>query len=182
MKKEFKGFVCGVLATAIVGLGVASASGVWDNISVLRNDISVVANGNEVDADNFLYQDTTYLPLRAVSTALGENVEYDETTNTAYIGERKDTTMIKSKHTPPDEPLIWGFIDEKDGIYYISPGYIEEVVGVNYMREHTNYSEIYNGTATQLIINGKAWDLVKIDDYLDIPYDTYVEEILPLLK
>lgn len=103
MKKEFKGFICGVLATAVVGLGVVSASGVWDNISVLRNDINVVVNGKSIIADNFLYEDTTYLPLRAVSEALNQSVSYDEVTNTAYIGmnmqnQAEDNTVKEYAH------------------------------------------------------------------------------------
>ena len=99
MKKEFKGFICGVLATAVVGLGVVSASGVWDNISVLRNDINVVVNGRDVTADNFLYNDTTYLPLRAVSEALNQSVSYDESTNTAYIGMGSPNQTVSNTNT-----------------------------------------------------------------------------------
>lgn len=177
-----KKFICGVLVGSLCALSVSSiAAGIWDNISVLRNDIKVVVNGSEVTADNFVYEDTTYLPLRAVSTALGENVEYDETTNTAYIGERNDTIAMKNKYTPKDN-LTWCFIVEKDGIYYISPGYMEELLGSGYMHEHTNYSEIYDGTATQFKFDDRSWDITVVDDILCIPYDTYVDEIEPLLK
>lgn len=86
MKKELKGFVCGFTAMAVLSVGVASASGFWDTINVLRNDISVVVNGENITADNFVYNDTTYLPLRAVSEALNQPVSYDENSNTAYIG------------------------------------------------------------------------------------------------
>lgn len=41
MKKEIKGFVCGVLSTVIMSVGIVSASGIWENIPVLRNDIFV---------------------------------------------------------------------------------------------------------------------------------------------
>lgn len=86
MKKELKGFVCGFTTMAVLSAGVASASGFWDTINVLRNDISVVVNGENITADNFVYNDTTYLPLRAVSEALNQTVSYDENSNTAYIG------------------------------------------------------------------------------------------------
>ena len=67
MKKYICGVVTGVVIASIIGVGVA---GIWDNISVLRNDINVVVNGENVSADNFLYQDTTYLhaPRRKRST------------------------------------------------------------------------------------------------------------------
>ena len=179
MKKEFKGFVCGVLATAIVGLGVASASGVWDNISVLRNDISVVVNGKSIIADNFLYEDTTYLPLRAVSEALNQEVSYDENTNTAYIGERNDNTMIRSKYTPSQE-----FLNNKDmvylddGIYYVTTYFLETMIGEkpNYDSENNMYVFKFKD-GTEKKYNLHTWNMRS-----GLPYDIFVDEIEPLLK
>ena len=97
-----KKFICGLVIGSICTLSIGSlANGVWDNISVLKNDINVVVNGETVTADNFLYNDITYLPLRAVSEALGESVNYDDKTNTAYIGLQKNSETITGKYTPP---------------------------------------------------------------------------------
>ena len=181
MKNELKGFICGVILTTLVGCGV-SAAGIWDNISVLRNDIKVVVNGNEVTADNFLYQDTTYLPLRAVSEALNQTVIYDDITNTAYIGEKNDDTLTKNKYTPSDVQT-WAFVVEKDGSYYISPEYIRAIKGGTYAKENTNIVELTdNNSITELMVLGEKWKLVDIDGYYYIPYDTFVDEIEPLLK
>ena len=43
------------------------------------------ANGKPVDT--FIYNGTTYVPLRAVSQSLGENVQWDGATQTVYIGD-----------------------------------------------------------------------------------------------
>lgn len=51
MKKYICGVVTGVVIASIIGVG---AAGIWDNISVLRNDINVVVNGENVSADNFI--------------------------------------------------------------------------------------------------------------------------------
>ncbi len=184
MKKELKGFICGVVLTALLGYGV-SAAGVWDNISVLRNDINVVVNGESVTADNFLYQDTTYLPLRAVSTALGEDVEFDEQTNTAYIGERKDNDVVKSKHTPPQD--LRGIV-LKEGIYYIMGNTIFDIA----YKDHKYSCELDNATNELVLYSGALrgddgeelgrWATTEIDGWRYIPYDTYVDEIEPLLK
>ena len=121
-----KKFICGLLIGSICTLSIGSlANGVWDNISVLKNDINVVVNGETVTADNFLYNDITYLPLRAVSEALGETVEYDETDNTAYIGERVDKDTMKSKYTPPVDLKNYTILDNE--IYYITAQYIIQV-------------------------------------------------------
>lgn len=194
MKKEIKGFVCGVLSTVIVSVGIVSASGVWDNISVLRNDIKVVVDGTEVTADNFLYNDTTYLPIRAIGTALGENVEYDEQTNTAYIGERTDNldnTEIKSKYIPDEriydprsrfttsdiknDPL---FVPLIDGEYYIWTAFF----GSDFKGD-VSYSADY----TQIILtfpngNKQSYDIVVVNGRGYIKYDDFVDEILPFVE
>ena len=79
--------------TIIVGLAlslclgsIGGASGSWATIDVLQNDINVVVNNRQIYADNFLYNDTTYLPMRAIGEALGINVSYDGESNTAYVG------------------------------------------------------------------------------------------------
>lgn len=85
MKKTLIGIVIGL----VIGVSISVvATGTWETIAVLRNDIKVIVNGNELSADNFLYNDTTYLPVREISESLGMNVEYDEDTNTAVISER----------------------------------------------------------------------------------------------
>lgn len=177
MKKELKGFVCGAVSMMVIA-GAVSAAGVWDTIDVLRNDITVVVNGENVTADNFLYNDTTYLPLRAVSEALNQTVTYDEATNTAYIGERNDT-VDKSKYTPPAE--LKNYIKYEDGVYYIWPDYIYELAeekGIS-----TNFEDIMANGGNQITIAGNSWDMVYLSNGLRyIPYDTFVDEILPFVE
>lgn len=180
MKKFIAGFVSGALLFGIVGAG---ATGVWDNISVLKNDITVVVNGETVTADNFVYNDTTYLPLRAVSTALGEAVEYDEATNTAYIGERIDNAEMKSKYIPPED-LKYG-IEFENGVYYVLPTYIIDLADSKGL--HTNVKELLeNRQEMTLEIGEYNWKMMFLPDGIGdirvIPYDTYVDEIEPLLK
>lgn len=180
MKKEIKGFVCGVIAATTLGAIGTFAAGVWENIPVLKNDIKVVVNGNEVTADNFLYNDTTYLPLRAVSNALGENVEYDEIDNTAYIGERIDKDTMKSKYTPPNELQDGVLTICKDGEYFITMNYVIELAKEKSL--DTNFDDLLKNPNLPVVINGQTWKTTVINDIHYIPYDTYVDEIEPLLR
>lgn len=180
-----KKFICGAITGAVIATAVGvGAVGVWDTIPVLKNDIKVIVNGNEVADDNFLYNDTTYIPLRAVSSALGEKVEYDEAENTAYIGERKDNMTATNKYIPPQEnAAIWAFIKEKDGQYFILPDYINEIKGNAYAKENTNIGALIDDSSKiDLVVCGKTWTLTVIDGGRYIPYDIFVDEILPLLK
>jgi len=87
-----KGFLAGVLASALVlGLGGAAlAAGrtiaVDDGIAVTINGVPFTpkdVNGKEVPL--FLYEGTTYAPVRAFAQAAGLSVDYDAKTNSARI-------------------------------------------------------------------------------------------------
>ena len=81
-----------ILVTALViclilsNITLAAAnSGVWNTIDVLVNGITVMVNGQTIEAENLLYNGTTYVPIRAVSEALGANVIYVGDSKTAII-------------------------------------------------------------------------------------------------
>ena len=84
MKKNFKMFVLGLLTGVVLVSAPVMANDLWEKIDVVRNKIAVMVNGQKLDADNFLYNDTTYVPIRAVAESLGVNVEYKD--GVAYIG------------------------------------------------------------------------------------------------
>ena len=119
MKKFFSGLIVGAIITTTIS---ALAGGVWDKIDVLKNDINIMVNGKQIFSDNFLYNDTTYLPLRTIAEELGQKVTYDETTNTAHIGSVPEGSVpennvvvgnVGSSVELPDPLWI-----EKDGIRY----------------------------------------------------------------
>lgn len=184
---KMRKFICGVIIGAICTLSLSSlAVGVWDNISVLRNDIKVVVNGNEVTADNFLYNNTTYIPLRAVSTLLGEHVEYDETNNTAYIGERKNNLNmgIEEKYIP-DTSFLRNNCDYYtivDGHYYVSEHAMREKYNLTPGERPGEWDE--NTNQTSYIVGDKTvWVKCMVEqDRLLILYDTFVDEILPYIE
>lgn len=60
--------------------------------SVYASDnINIFVNGNPINAGAFLMNDTTFIPLRAVSEALGSTVEWDGDTRSVYIESDEDT-------------------------------------------------------------------------------------------
>lgn len=78
--------VCSTVALFILVYSITGiAGGFWKNIDVLENDIRVVVDGEVVEKENFVYNDSTYLPLRAVAEIAGMDVQYDGDSNTAYL-------------------------------------------------------------------------------------------------
>lgn len=106
MKKQHnvRSFLAGVLVTLLVVSMVPSALAaagmnitVYPGVSIYMDDAKLDptdANGKPVEA--FIYNGTTYLPVRAVSEALGQVVQWDGSTKSVYIG----------KHAS-DKPAAW---------------------------------------------------------------------------
>lgn len=179
MKGNMKSFICGMLVMGVISCVGAYATDVWQNINVLPNTIKVVVDGKEVQADNFLYNDTTYLPIRAVSEALGKEVQYDTQTSTATISEKKedDNMAVTSKYTPPTEYINDSdYIIQKDGVYYATARYIHNYTAWDFDTDTANLIiEDRNG-------DKHSFKAVAIEGHTCIPYDQFVDEIQPLLK
>lgn len=105
MKKYVIGFTTGLLVgTMTVGAFAATGS---QNIRATYKNIKVAVNNTVVSlkdaqgrtVEPFVYNGTTYLPVRGVATALGQQVSWDASTNTVYVGEQP-TKAPASKSTP----------------------------------------------------------------------------------
>lgn len=103
MKGQKKGILFGFVLALILMCGVsmvtgsgASASNGNKAVSIAYRDIKICidgqtitpkdANGNTVEP--FILDGTTYLPVRAVGSAFGKEVDYDGKTHTVYIGQK----------------------------------------------------------------------------------------------
>ena len=82
-----------IIVSMLVSL-VAVAGGWKQNIEVEFNSVNLEVNGTNVDADNILYNGTTYVPLRKTAEILGCDVGWDGNTNTAKITQFDDNYMI----------------------------------------------------------------------------------------
>lgn len=102
-KMELKSFVAGILVTAMVlilAMPVSAALtrkaiSVYSGLNVYIDDVRLTpkdVNGKTVDI--FAYDGTTYLPIRAISEALGKNVEYDNKTQSVYVGKHGQVNML----------------------------------------------------------------------------------------
>lgn len=89
MKKTIKGIVIGIIISIMLMSTVLGAQ-VKKSIEVVYNSVNLTVNGTKVNADNFLYEGTTYVPLRAVAEALGKNVGWNQDTFTASINDKTD--------------------------------------------------------------------------------------------
>ncbi|MBR3941954.1 MAG: trypsin-like peptidase domain-containing protein [Clostridia bacterium] len=151
------------------------------NISAsAASNIRVYVNGMRFNGDIILQNDRTFIPLRAVSEALGANVEWDEATNSAFITFTEDDAIAKVvENVSPCVVTIVGIYDDGkpaslynnptahgSGVIYKSNGYI--LTNAHVVENLRNLTVILNdGTSLpgQVLYSDETADLavVKIE-------------------
>ena len=92
-----QGFAAGVVATLMLFGVFAVADEVYESISVIYNNIKIEIDGESFIATNvngeivepFIYEGTTYLPVRAIATAFDKDVAWNEETYTVSLTSKK---------------------------------------------------------------------------------------------
>jgi hypothetical protein len=92
-------FVLGALTATTISVAAQQDT---RTIDVSYKNIKICVDGNELTPkdsnDNvvepFIYNGSTYLPVRAVAEATGKSVSYDGETNTVYIGKKSTGTIL----------------------------------------------------------------------------------------
>lgn len=90
LSKKIKGFIAGVVVTTIITMAIPTFA---QSINVEFNNIKIFIDGKETvlkDAKGnilkpIMYNGTNYLPLRAISEALGNEVSWDSRTGNVYV-------------------------------------------------------------------------------------------------
>lgn len=91
------------VAALVMGAAPAAYAKVANmDIPVMFNNIKIVVDGKELKTDKepFIYEGTTYLPVRAVGEAVGKNVTLDAASKTVILGE----TEQKEQEKEPEQP------------------------------------------------------------------------------
>lgn len=102
MKRLILGITC---AIAITAGSAVSAETVTKEIAL--DSVKIMVNAQKVEATNIVYEDRTYVPLRAVFETIGCTVEWDEATQTASItGEVQATQSTGNLSTYDEEYAI----------------------------------------------------------------------------
>ncbi|WP_235941550.1 peptidylprolyl isomerase [Paenibacillus puerhi] len=91
MKEKLKytavGIVLGAMLTAVAGVSAAGGQ----QIEVYAKKLRFMFDGKEkipAEGTPFIYEGTTYVPLRFMSEALGKQVQYDGKRDTIWVGNR----------------------------------------------------------------------------------------------
>lgn len=94
MKQKLQGLITGLTIGALCAGGAVFAATGSKTIEVSYDNIKIFMDGEEVkpkDANGnmvepFIYEGTTYLPVRAVGNAIGKEVSWDGVEKVVYLG------------------------------------------------------------------------------------------------
>lgn len=115
-KSNFRSFLSGVVVTLLIVclFGTAMAKTGSQSGTLTFRDIKVTLDGSRIaltDAtgaavEPFIIDGTTYLPVRAVATALGLTVGWDNATNTVALTSPSKTPTQPTTPTQTGEPTM----------------------------------------------------------------------------
>ena len=121
LKKNQLSFWVILLICSIFISSSAYALQTYTTIRVLANQVKLEVNGEVIDAENFIYNGTTYVPFRKVAELLGKQVEWVEATGTVRIIDPQPKTVPPTEEIippveeiiPPKETVGVGFVEHR---------------------------------------------------------------------
>ncbi len=89
MKNSVKGFVLGFACALVLSSSVIFADSLLKNIEVFENGVKFMVNGKVIQGENFIYNGTTYAPVRKVAELLGVQVAWEDATKTVSLNSKE---------------------------------------------------------------------------------------------
>lgn len=115
MKKKWIAMGTAMVMVATMVVPTLAASSFKEERARLRPDYTIVIDGEEMNfkrsdgspAFALVYEDATYLPLRAIGEALGKNVNWDEDTKTITLEGKRTGKDSSNKYVDGDAKNVW---------------------------------------------------------------------------
>lgn len=187
MFRKHKQLIVGIL----IGVFVTSAVVFADEIRTFvatEAQFPVLVDGAPVQLDMpvVVIEGRTYLPLRAMGDVLNIFVDWDATNSQVIIDNGKldenGADKMQGKYIPGEDIINnQEYVQVQDGTYFVTIGYISHIVS------EKGYSVLWDEEAYLLTILKDGNDVVQcpmtpIGVRACIPYDKFIDEILPLIR
>ena len=109
MKKRIQGVIAGVLIGSMLTSGMVFAKSGTEMIEALYNNIKIYVDGVKIEpkdatgkvVEPFIYNGTTYLPVRAIGEAIGKEVCWEGSSHSVYIGKMPGKETFLMDVCPP---------------------------------------------------------------------------------
>ena len=151
-KDKIKGFFVGLSVAVILCSTTVFADSISKTVTAVYNNIKIMVDGKEITpkdqngntVEPFIIDGTTYLPVRAVASALGKEVDWDGETSTVYIGAKPTLKTAFSINSETFKSFSGSNLMTVDGIPVIGGAfnfYIAQNASDSYMQYNCdNYS------------------------------------------
>mgnify|MGYP000636779159 CR=1 FL=1 len=142
MKDKFKGLVVGLCLGSMLAGSAVYASGT--QIEVYFNNLKYMFDGVEKKPSlgkGFIYEGTTYVPLRFMSETLGKEVKWDEANQTIWVGQQKivePAALYKGGRIEKAEFDLFLVI-----MQFYNPGYTNSLTEPSFREEMLKQNLIY---------------------------------------
>lgn len=111
MKKTLKGYLLGFFSAAVLMSGVTYAENTTTLYDVVANGIKIIIDGKQFEptdangdsVEPFIYNGTTYLPVRAIGNAFNKDVNWDAENYTVIIGSKEFDYISKLPYVDNDQ-------------------------------------------------------------------------------
>lgn len=115
MKKRWITMGTTLVMTAALAMPALAAGTFQEEKAKLRPDFTIVIDGKEKNfkrsdgsaAYALVYEDATYLPLRAIGEALGKNVNWNEKTKTITLEGERTAKDSSNKYIKGETKTVW---------------------------------------------------------------------------
>lgn len=175
MKKfSSKSFILGMVVMLLIGLVftpgfaamVQKTITVQTGIKVYNDDQLIRAtNAKGEVVEPFIYNGTTYLPVRAIADAVGKPVSYDPKTQSVYLGTHESaipvTTIHKLKSYKTNINGVENNTKDNNGVFYNETSYVSFETDAD---GYANYmiNGMYSRTKGSLLIRESKYDTISV--------------------
>lgn len=169
MKKSKKGLILGILvAVLVVGIAIPALAATVRQINASYSGIKIVLDGKQVTltdgVEPFTVSGTTYLPLRAISSALGLDVDWDASTQTVKLTTPGKTPSAETGTYSRTNPAPIGTAQTI---------HVEDSVSGDYTATIT---------VTEVIRGDKAWEMLEEENMFNSAAPDGMEYVLAKVK
>lgn len=126
------GFIAGFISASMIfgTLGVFAAGGSMIEVFYNVKDVKINKVSKMPEDKPFIYNGTTYVPLRYIAENLGEQVKWEGETQTIHIGEMKEAAAVY-----PDsgiEHMSYNVMENSGNKFFYGEGPVKDTVGNEY--------------------------------------------------
>jgi len=161
-----KKFIAGLLVGMMLMTGAVYAAG--NKVEVSLQALRYYFDGVEKtpNTQGFIYNGTTYVPLRFIAETLGKEVTWDGNNNAIFVGQKPETAVVKDNEVSYENGTYRGAFLDSNEMQVNLQFKLENNIIKSISFRHLQYKGINYLTSDSATIQGVKGQHQKLIDYL----------------